>query len=180
MISRKDILPIIAIVLIGVLAFNLIRRTNSSKLLDTKINPALLPNKQRANTTKEFVERAVKNAENGESDKDLDKLRNGDEYLIGYNHDGTLLVHGVSTDVFCDREFPTCNASGKKLIGKDLYNFKTAGGVYEVRLWLDIANNGGGWAAAYWKDPSGNFKPKYYYIRKVPNRDLVLASGYFA
>ena len=178
MLSRKHGLIVLAVILIAISLYFLFSR--KSNLLDTVIDSKDLPNKEKANATQQFVKTCVNKAENGATHQELNMLRNGNEYLIGYNHDGILLVHGVSTDVFCDREFPTCNAKGKKLIGKNLYDFKTVGGVYEVRLWLDIARRGGGWAAAYWKDASGNFKPKYYYIQGVPNSDLILASGYFA
>ena len=181
MIPRVQLMLFIGLILLAIIAYHLVfGKQNACSLLDVEIDPVNLPDQNKAISTKAFVEAAVEKAKNGVSNKDLDKLRNDNEYLIGYNHDGTLVVHGVSTDVFCDREFPLCHSHGKHLIGKNLYNFKTVGGVYEVRLWIDIANRGGGWAAAYWKDSSGKFHPKYYYIQKVPDRDLVLASGYFA
>ena len=72
-----------------------------------------------------------------------------------------------------------CNATGPSMVGKDLYNFQTVGGVKEVQLWIDIARKGGGWAAAYWKDNEGQIKPKFYYIAGVPSKDFLIASGYF-
>ena len=180
MVSRNQLLIFIGVILIAVIAYHLITNTTACNLLESVIDFKNLPDQKKAHSTQAFVESAVEKAKNGISNKDLDNLRNGNEYLIGYNHEGTLVVHGVSTDVFCDREFPLCHTHKKNLIGKNLYNFKTVGGVYEVRLWINIANKGGGWAAAYWKDSSGKFHPKYYYIQKVPDRDLILASGYFA
>jgi len=181
MVSRKQIMLFIGLLLLAIIIYHLgVNKLNECNLLNLEIDPKDLPDKNSALSTKSFVESAVEKAKNGVSNKELDSLRNNDEYLIGYSHDGTLVVHGVSTDVFCDREFPLCHTHHKNLIGKNLYNFKTVGGVYEVRLWIDIANKGGGWAAAYWKDSSGKFHPKYYYIQKVPDRDLILASGYFA
>ena len=141
MLSRKHGMMAIGLVLIAISVFFLFRRKDT--LIDTVIDPKDLPNKAKANATEQFVKTCVEKAKNGATHHELDMQRNGQEYLIGYNHDGILVVHGVSTDVFCDREFPTCDAKGKKLIGKDLYNFKTVGGVYEVRLWLSIAKRGG-------------------------------------
>jgi len=187
MLSKKDIFSkqsffYVLLAIIGtIIVFSLYKSLcNHQKLLDVTINETDLPNREKAMRTKEFVEIAVAQSSQGISNDKLDQMRNNNEYLIGYNNKGRLLVHGRSTDIFCDREFPTCNAKGHKLIGKDLYNFKTLGGIYEVRLWLEIAKNGGGWASAYWKNNVGEFEPKYYYIKNVPNKDLILASGYFA
>jgi len=152
-----------------------------------------LPDQQKAGVVKQFVDAAVAKASN----KDVPELQLFDEltkeksslggYLIGYQTEtegptkiGTLVLHGVSTVDFCDASHPQCNDSKKTEVGKDLYNFKTVDGVHEVQLWISVAAQGGGWIAYYWKDPQGKMTPKYVYVKGVPSRNLLLASGYFA
>ena len=152
-----------------------------------------LPDQQKAGIVKQFVDAAVAKA----SQKDVPRQQLFDElteeksslggYLIGYQSEtegstkiGTLVLHGVPTLDFCDASHPQCDDSKKTEVGKDLYDFKTVDGVHEVQLWIQIAKNGGGWVAYYWKDQQGKIAPKYVYVKGVPNRKLLLASGYFA
>lgn len=157
------------------------------------INEGSLPDRQKADIVKQFVDAGVAKA----SWKDVPRQQLLDEltkersslggYLIGYQTEtdgstkiGTLVLHGVATSDFCDASHPQCDDSKRTEVGKDLYDFKTLDGVHEVQLWMQIAKNGGGWVAYYWKDQQGKIAPKYVYIKGVPNRKLLLASGYFA
>ena len=157
-----------------------------------EIAESKLPDQQKAGIVKQFVDAAVAKSAN----KDIPQPQLFDEltkekstlggYLIGYQTKtegstkiGTLVLHGVSTVDFCDASHPQCNDSKQTEIGKDLYDFKTVDGVHEVQLWIRIAASGGGWIAYYWRDHQGKIAPKYVYIKGVPNRNILLASGYF-
>ena len=190
-LSRKHAIALLALSVIAIIVLStilLLRRDKCS--LIAKLHFDQLPNKKKATITQSFVDLAVKEAEastmsNAELFKRLTKTRSHDGgYLIAYQQSGTgrgtLLLHGVPTKTFCDAEHPLCNDSGKSEVGKKLYNFRTVDGIKEVQFWIDLANNGGGWAATYWKDQNGFMKPKYYYIKPVANRNFFMASGYFA
>jgi hypothetical protein len=184
-----------SIVVIGVLvlAYHGIRSlTCSSSALVGRLDLQAVPDQRRANEVQSFVDNAVETAVHSEGDRHdvfrqlTDEKGPDGGYLIGYQtrsddnaKAGTLVLHGVPTKTWCDAKHPMCNAIGPSMVGKDLYNFETLGGIYEVRLWIKIAASGGGWAAAFWKDDNGNIKPKYYYIKGVPGKDFLLASGYF-
>ena len=187
------LIPIVGVLLalaliLGVYAIFGVNR----KSLVARTNPDTLPDQKKATELREYViQKAKETGEVGMTPHQLaalDAARSPiDGYLIGYTTEytdgkpkGTLVIHGVPTDVFCDANHPECDEGHKKMIGKDLYDFKTVDGVYEVRLWIDIAKEGGGWATTYWKDQWGKLRPKYYYIAPVPGRPYLLASGYFA
>ena len=182
------LLSVSAIIIVA-LAFLLYKKRDSCSMI-AKLHYQQLPNKEKADITRAFVDRAVSEAEafSGPNKELFDRLtedRSHDGgYLIAYQQSGedkgTLLLHGVPTKTFCDAEHPLCNDSGQSEVGKNLYNFETVDGIKEVQLWIEIANNGGGWAATYWKDPKGFMKPKYYNIRPVEGKNFFIASGYFS
>ena len=89
MIPRVQLMLFIGLILLAIIAYHLVfGKQNACSLLDVEIDPVNLPDQNKAISTKAFVEAAVEKAKNGVSNKDLDKLRNDNEYLIGYNHDG--------------------------------------------------------------------------------------------
>ena len=181
-----------ALALVALGAFVQYSLTKGSDGLVGRVVESNLPDKHKAQSVREFVEAGVKKAQDkGISNqalfKELDKERSPvGGYMIGYQTKtdpnaaiGTQVLHGVSTKDFCDANHPMCNDKQSTEIGKDLYDFKTLNGVYEVRFWIKIAREGGGWIAYYWKNGKGEIVPKYVYIRGVPSRNILLASGYF-
>ena len=179
-----------AAVLVG--AYMMFAGLKQKTALVARTNPSTLPDKAKADALETFVKHAADQAAKlpmgNKAFERLDGMRGpGGAYLIGYSTQeiddvakGTMLFHGVPTTTFCDDNHPECDAKDQKMVGKNLYDFKTVGGVYEVRLWLDIAKEGGGWATTYWKDQWGRLRPKYYYIAPVEDRPYLIASGYFA
>ena len=185
------VMMVVTVISILFSVYLLVQRSRNNALIG-RLTFANVPEKSKAVVVKRFVEEGVKSATEFQgSRKDvLDRLAKARSqvggYLIAYQTEdsgdakkGTLIMHGVPTKTFCDTEHPMCNATGPSMVGKDLYDFETVGGVKEVQLWIDIARKGGGWAAAYWKDKEGQIKPKYYYIEGVPSKGFLLASGYF-
>jgi hypothetical protein len=185
------IVVIVALIAIIFAAFTCMRKDEAGALIG-RLTFANVPEKHKATAVKQFVDEAAKTANEYQGDRAalLKKLSHARSqvggYLIAYQtadspeaKKGTLIMHGVPTKTFCDADHPMCNAVGPSMVGKDLYDFETVGGVKEVQLWIDIARKGGGWAAAYWKNKEGQIKPKYYYIDGVTSKGFLLASGYF-
>ncbi|VVU94302.1 Single Cache domain 2 [seawater metagenome] len=114
----------------------------------------------------------------------LNKEQNNNNYFIAYGtgseNKGILLMHaGKQLGKFCSVNDPKCEVNTESLIGKNLWNYKSLDGVFAVRIWVDLAKSGGGWYAYYWNDPkTGQIVPKYTYIKQVPNRNFLLATGF--
>jgi|TARA_R110002072_G_scaffold88092_2_gene198386 hypothetical protein len=88
---------------------------------------------------------------------------------------GDLLVRTDSNGV-CNSHQPYCHTIKKRWVGENLWDLKIKDGSYEVRDWISLAEDGGGWMASYWKNHKGNIIPKYVYVVNVPTKNLILLS----
>jgi hypothetical protein len=88
---------------------------------------------------------------------------------------GTLLVHTQDAGV-CSSNSPYCHTIKKGWVGKNLWNLRIKDGSYEVKEWINLAEDGGGWMVSYWKNSLGYIIPKYVYVVNVPTKNLILLS----
>jgi hypothetical protein len=89
---------------------------------------------------------------------------------------GTLLVRTGSSLAICDSVQPYCRTIKEDWVGKNLWDLKIQDGSYEVREWISLAEDGGGWMGSYWKNPLGEIIPKFVYVVNVPTKNLILLS----
>ena len=92
---------------------------------------------------------------------------------------GTLFAHG-SSDGFCDEHHPFCDDQRNFAIGDNQWNLKNQSGFYPIRDWIEVAKQGGGWIGSFWRDGKGVVQPKYTYITVIPEKNILLASSFFA
>jgi len=121
---------------------------------------------------KAFVHAGVIYAETNGLDKTLQDisqkntaLRKGDSYIYAYNYQGTCVAHG---------NFPEI------LLGKNFFQYKDQYGNQIVKMMIDIAKNGGGFAGYYFLHPEetdtqkqGDFK--LVYVEPIPGTTIFLA-----
>ena len=89
---------------------------------------------------------------------------------------GTLLVRTGSSLAICDSVQPYCRTIKEDWVGKNLWDLRIQDGSYEVREWISLAEDGGGWMGSYWKNPLGEIIPKFVYVVNVPTKNLILLS----
>jgi hypothetical protein len=92
---------------------------------------------------------------------------------------GTLFAHGTS-DGFCDQNQPFCDDQRSFAIGENQWNVKNQSGFYPIRDWIKVAKQGGGWIGSFWRNGEGVIQPKYTYITVIPEKNILLASSFFA
>ena len=144
---------------------------------------------EKIQSTKKFVDDVKSSIQNSElSSKEmyeqLQKLRGSSgQDLLAFasittdeHEKGTLLVRTGSSLAICDSVQPYCRTIKEDWVGKNLWDFKIKDGSYEVREWISLAEDGGGWMASYWKNHKGNIIPKYVYVVNVPTKNLILLS----
>lgn len=109
----------------------------------------------------------------------INKFKNDNNFLIVYGLNGKLLLHnGNESNIRCNVFQPICSIDSKNLIGKNLIEYKSINGVDTVKLFIEIAKNGGGWYGYFWNNDKVNIRSKYILIKQVPNRDFLIASGF--
>lgn len=102
-------------------------------------------------TYKEFSDVHGKFIENG-----------GAYYLFVYNFQGKCLAHGSD---------PT------RYVGKNLLSFKDRFGVQVIKLLIDVAKSGGGFAGYYWPNPkTGKEEFKVAYVKPLGS-DILIGSS---
>jgi signal transduction histidine kinase len=91
------------------------------------------------------------------------KWHNKDIYLFCYKMDGTNVCHGAN----------------KALIGKNLFDLKTADGQFLIRGLIDIAQaKGSGWIDYQWPHPqTKKTESKRAYVMKIPGYDGLVGAG---
>lgn len=88
--------------------------------------------------------------------------KEGKYYLFVYNFQGKCLAHGGN---------PT------EYVGKNLLSFKDKFGIKVIRLLIDVAKNGGGFAGYYWPDPkTGQEYFKIAYVKALDDNTLIGSS----
>jgi len=138
-------------------------------------------------SAKKFVDRVKSSVQNSElsSNEMYKKLENligpeGQDMVAFASTDndeyekGTLLVAGVAA--MCSSHSPYCHTIKKSWVGKNLWDLRIKDGSYEVREWISLAEDGGGWMVSYWKNSLGYIIPKYVYVVNVPTKNLILLS----
>ena len=144
---------------------------------------------EKIQSTEKFVDDVKSSIQNSElSSKEmyeqLQKLRGSSgQDLLAFasittdeHEKGTLLVRTGSSLAICDSVQPYCRTIKEDWVGKNLWDLRIQDGSYEVREWISLAEDGGGWMGSYWKNPLGEIIPKFVYVVNVPTKNLILLS----
>ena len=140
-------------------------------------------------STKKFVNQVKSSIQNSDMSskemyKQLSKLEGPEgQDLLAFaststdeHEKGTLLVRAGSSSAMCNSVQPYCRTINEDQVGKNLWDLRIQDGSYEVREWISLAEDGGGWMGSYWKNPFDEIIPKFVYVVNVPTKNLILLS----